>query len=84
MALILVFAGVFAGVSIWQYNRSQNTFAADGYLIAGLTEDDVVACNYFSQGTAYRESYEDQIAFTNSLGSLERASKDSFVHYFIS
>lgn len=81
LAMILVFAGIFAGVSIWQYQHGQSTFAADGYMIAGLSDEDVVACNYFSQGTVYRDTYEDQIVFTSSLGSQETAQKDSFVHY---
>lgn len=81
LAMILVFAGIFAGVSIWQYNRQQNTFGADGYIITGLSDTDVVALNYFSQGTVYKDTYEDQIQFTNSLGVRETVKKNSFVHY---
>ena len=47
LAVILVFTGVFTGMTIWQHNRSMSVFAADGYVLGGEAETGVVSCDYF-------------------------------------
>ena len=81
LAVILIFTGVFTGVSIWQHNRSMSAFAADGYILAGEAETGVVSCDYFSAGTRYARNYEDQVKFVSSMGQKKSVERESFIHY---
>ena len=81
LAVILVFTGVFTGMTIWQHNRSMSVFAADGYVLGGEAETGVVSCDYFSAGTRYSRNYDERMVFTSTMGGKESVDKTSFIHY---
>ena len=81
LAVVLVFTGVFTGVTIWQRNRSMAAFASDGYVLGGEAETGVVSCDYFSAGTRYSRNYDERMVFTSTMGGKESVDKTSFIHY---
>lgn len=81
LAVILVFTGIFTGISIWQYNRDLAAFPADGYVLAGEADAGVVSCDYFSAGTKYSRNYAENMVFRTSLGTDAKVDNTSFIHY---
>ena len=83
LGVILVLAAGAMVYAIYSTQSGKEVFAEDGYIIVYDESDTEQPAKtyHFTEGTAFKRSYEGSIQFRDTEGKTVTADANSFVHY---
>ena len=83
LSILVVLAAGAMVYAIYSNQSGKEVFAEDGYIIVYDEKDTEKPTKtyHFSEGTAFKRSYEGSIQFRDTEGNVVTADADSFVHY---
>ncbi|MBR5369120.1 MAG: collagen-like protein [Lachnospiraceae bacterium] len=83
LSVILVLAAGAMVYAIYSTQSGKEVFAEDGYIIVYDESDTEQPAKtyHFTEGTAFKRSYEGSIQFRDTEGNTVTADANSFVHY---
>ncbi len=83
LGILVICAAGAMGYAIYSTQSGKEVFAEDGYIIVYDDKDaEKPAKTYhFTEGTAFKRSYEGSIQFRDTDGNTVTADANSFVHY---